>query len=95
MNTFTNHLLREHRSAQCHVGISGDGDVYFISYSTTVIKAIRQAYGTYEISCTGTYSRTTIRQISWFLKEYFPKLNYYDMKSIAGTGRTIIYKRGN
>ena len=37
------------------------------------------------LKCTGTYSRTTARQISYFLREYFANLDYYAMKEIAGT----------
>ena len=37
----------------------------------------------YFVTCTGTYSQTTRRQISWFLREFFPTLTYYDMKNAA------------
>lgn len=41
------------------------------------------------LQCTGIYSRTTIRHISAFLKEYAPGINYYDVKKIAGKGIAI------
>lgn len=60
-----------------------DGDITFISYSTVVIRAIKQEDGFYRLWCTGTYSQTTRRQISWFLKEYFGDVSYFDMKRCA------------
>ena len=37
----------------------------------------------YFLECSGTYSRTTARQISYFLREYFPTIEYCDMKAAA------------
>jgi hypothetical protein len=81
--------LKDHKSAQCHVIITEKehvDSICFVSYSTPVI------FGDYYkernetiIKCTGTYSATTRKQIGYFLKEYFPTLNYYNMKDIAGT----------
>ena len=85
--------LKNHKYAQCHVETSGK-DIYFVSYSTTVIKAMYEDDNMYTISCTGMYSPTTGRHIGWFLQEYFPTLNYYDMKAIAGTEKTISIGRG-
>lgn len=73
--------LKDHASAQCHVRIWDNGDIDFISYVTRVISI----HGD-KIECTGTYSRTTAKQIGWFLREYMPNLNYYDMKKIVGKG---------
>jgi hypothetical protein len=77
--------LKDHASAQCHIRIDDSGEINFISYYTRVIT---MAYkdGQRMIECTGTYSRTTAKQIGWFLKEYAPDLNYYDMKEIVGKG---------
>ena len=47
----------------------------------------------YFIECTGTYSRTTSKQIGCFLKEYFYNLNYYDMKAIAGQDVVVVAHR--
>ena len=44
----------------------------------------------YMLYCSGTYSHTTRRQISWFLREYFPELSYQDMKTISEYGNTVI-----
>lgn len=77
--------LRDHKSSQCHVLISEDGkEINFVSYTTTVIIITRGEDGKRHIECTGTYSPTTRKQIGWFLKEYAPDLNYFDMKRIAG-----------
>lgn len=43
-----------------------------------------------QVECTGTYSQTTRKQIGWFLKEYMPHLNYFDMKSIVGKGMVLV-----
>lgn len=77
--------LKDHASAQCHIRFDDSGEINFISYYTRVIT---MAYkdGQRMIECTGTYSRTTAKQIGWFLKEYAPDLNYYDMKEIVGKG---------
>ena len=84
--------LQDHKSAQCHIEYNTEA-VRFISYRTMVIEALHIEGNTWRIGCTGTYSRTTIRQIGWFLKEYFPSLNYYDMKSIAGTNTMLTIER--
>ena len=41
------------------------------------------------LRCTGTYSRTTIKHIGHFLKEYAPALDYYSVEAIAGTNTGI------
>ena len=77
--------LRNHAAAQCHIRIHDNGDIDFISYYTRVISIVYRD-GKRMIECTGTYSATTRKQIGWFLKEYAPDKNYYDMKAIAGEG---------
>lgn len=77
--------LKDHKYAQCKVLVTSK-QIAFISYYTTVIMVDLVAR---TIECTGTYSATTRRQISWFLREYFPNVNYSDIKRIAGTTRTI------
>lgn len=84
--------LHDHKSAQCHIEYNTEC-VRFISYNTLVIEALHMEGNTWRIGCTGTYSRTTAKQIGWFLKEYFPSLNYYDMKSIAGTSTMLTIER--
>ena len=76
--------LKNHPYSQCHVEVEGDKTV-FVSYATAVIFIIKRGTKRF-VECTGTYSRTTIKQIGYFLKEYAPDLNYYDMKAIVGMG---------
>ena len=84
--------LRDHQYAQCRVKLYEDGRITLISYNTEVIRAIPYSskLSSYELYCTGTYSRTTIRHISWFMDEYFGIASYYDMKDIAGTTNSHI-----
>lgn len=70
--------LKNHKYAQC--GVEKNIEMYiFKSYSTDVI-----LWNTFtnEIMCTGLYSMTTRRQISWFLKEYFPNLSYNQIRDM-------------
>ena len=56
------------------------------SYSTEVIRMYDNRY----VLCTGTYSQTTRKHISAFVKEYLPDgFSYYDMKSLAETGGVL------
>lgn len=80
--------LREHSAAQCHV-IEEGNKIHFISYVTRVITITREN-GKRFVECTGTYSKTTIKQIGWFLREYAPDLSYYQMKDIVGKGAVEI-----
>lgn len=88
--------LEHHKNSQCHITIENDGTINFISYTTLVIKAI-PVYGShreqYMLYCNGTYSKTTRKQIGWFLKEYFGDTTYYDMKRCAENGTCVIAKR--
>lgn len=78
--------LKNHKYAKCYVNISDNGNyISFWSYSTLVI-ALEKRRGARFVGCTGTYSPTTRKQIGWFLREYAPDLNYYDMKNIVGKG---------
>ena len=67
--------LTDHRYSQCHVEIMPNGDVYFFSY-VTLVCSIESGW----LSCSGTYSQTTRKQIGWFLKEYAPLMNYHNAK---------------
>lgn len=71
--------LNKHPSAQCNV-IWENNELKFISYTTLVLYTEKG-----RLYCTGTYSPTTRKQIGWFLREYFPQYNYYDIKKIANT----------
>jgi hypothetical protein len=50
--------------------------VHLISYTTRVCTIDNDGF----LTCTGTYSRTTIKHISAFIKEYAPNLDYYTAK---------------
>ena len=52
--------------AQAHVEIDEDGNKYLFSYRTMVIELTADGW----LTCTGTYSRTTIRPIGAFMREY-------------------------
>lgn len=60
--------------AQAHVVI--DNNIALVSYDTTVCVIDPDGW----LTCTGTYSQTTRRHISNFIKEYAPNLSYYDAK---------------
>lgn len=85
--------LTKHKYSQCHVEIEDNGTINFISYTTLVISAVPFEGYDYILYCTGTYSQTTRKQISWFLKEYFGDISYYDMKRISGSEEGIYAER--
>jgi hypothetical protein len=84
--------LKDHPYCKCYV-LKDDDIIKLVSYIKEVIIAVRNPKNKNEwfLKCTGTYSRTTRKQISWFLREYFPKINYFDMKEIAGKETFLIY----
>lgn len=69
--------LRNHASAQCCVRHYENGDLCLQSYMTDVIYYDSTRGMLY---CTGTYSQTTRKHISWFLREYFPDVFYHTMR---------------
>ena len=62
--------------AQAHVEKYEDGMVALISYRTGIIQIDAEGW----LKCSGLYSRTTIRHISAFMKEYGNGLSYYSAK---------------
>ena len=62
-------------NGSCGVVFNENG-VHLISYTTLVCSINNHGF----LSCTGTYSATTRKHISAFLKEYAPNMNYYDAK---------------
>lgn len=85
--------LKNHQYCNCYIemdNIENPTQISFISYRTVVIYATKKDNVWY-IECSGTYSQTTRKQIGWFLREYFPKINYFDMKEIAGKETFLIY----
>lgn len=84
--------LKDHPYCNCYV-LKDNDIIKLVSYITEVIIAVRNPKNKNEwfLKCTGTYSQTTRKQISWFLREYFPKINYFDMKEIAGKETFLVY----
>ena len=80
--------LRDHKQAQCHVEHKNNR-IEFWSYNTMVVEV--QYDGVLKvINCNGLYSMTTRKQIGWFLNEYIPELNYYNIKDSYFKGYSII-----
>ena len=77
--------LKNHPYAQCSVRELIDGSVVFTSYNTDVIYIDKDGW----LSVSGLYSATTRKQIGYFLKEYVPQLNYYDIKSLYCSDRML------
>lgn len=65
-------------SAQCGVVFGENSVVHFISYTTRVITIDSNGW----LTCTGTYSATTRKQIGRFLKEYAPMISYQMVKKV-------------
>lgn len=68
--------LKYYPYGQAHVIIDEHGAKELISYTTSVIVIDPLGW----LTCTGTYSRTTIKHISAFMKEY-TTLDYYTAKN--------------
>ena len=83
--------LREMPYAQCGVNIHADGTIVFISYTTPVISISPDGW----LSCTGTYSPTTRKQIGRFLREYAPRLSYQHAKAAYILDTRINIHTGN
>lgn len=82
--------LKNHPYAQCTVKYINDALV-LQSYATDVI-IFDTCTG--NLTCSGLYSMTTRRQISWFLREYFPNVDFKTVKKIAGTSLTYNVRTG-
>ena len=90
---YTTSTLKFMPHAQATVRRYENGDIYMISYRTVVIRLSADGW----LTCTGTYSRTTIRHISAFMKEFVSLPNgergsYYMAKVVfLGAEATEIY----
>ena len=80
VNAYYSKNLKGHEFAQCGIR-ENKNYIELISYITPVIYVDKN---TNKLTCSGTYSATTRKHISWFLKEYYPEVSYYDVKKIAG-----------
>ncbi len=77
--------LKNHSGCNCKIYEDAES-ITFVSYVTRVIEIKKDTKGNRMIECTGTYSPTTARQITYFLREYAPDLCLSDMKKIAYKG---------
>lgn len=85
--------LLNHEYCNAHVEIHFDEDnkaykIELLSYSTIVCGAYKAANDGWTVFCTGTYSQTTRRQISWFSRQPWKssrcwKLSYNFFKDIS------------
>ena len=82
--------LKGHKLMSCTVIIYENGDIELVSYSTLVLRAQPIGKRVYQIFPHGqywdpdmVYTRTTIRHIICFLREYFPEISYQEFKSVA------------
>ena len=68
--------LTDHPYSQCYLSIDPKVGIHFYSYRTLVITIDTEGW----LTCYGLYSRSTIRQIGWFMREYCSPLTYHDAK---------------
>lgn len=73
--------FEDHPSAQAWIySDEKTGEVMLVSYNTTVCGVTADGW----LWCNGTYSRTTIKHIGWFMRHvaklYGVRLSYYDAK---------------
>lgn len=79
--------LDYHKYAKCGYEIYGpeNENVLFYSYDTIVLDCCYEY-----LMCTGLYSATTRKHISWILREFFPNISYQRIKKIAGKFPLVI-----
>ena len=77
--------LKSMPHAQCGVRFDKHGGIDFVSYSTSVISIDPMGW----LTCTGTYSQSTRKQIGRFLSEYAPNISYQDAKRCYELNKTI------
>ena len=83
-------------NGSCGVVFNENG-IHLISYTTLVCSIDNDEF----LSCTGTYSATTRKHISAFLKEFAPMLSYSDAKwcyendSVINVNTGEVYKIEN
>lgn len=70
------YMLYGHESAFCHVEVTADCKyAALISYETRVCELIR-GKNFWWFTCTGNYSRSTIKHITWFLRSFGVPFGY-------------------
>ena len=74
--------LRGHEHANAKVVFTDDGVLKLYSYDTEIISVDTDSTGNRQVTCTGLYSMTTRKHISWFLREYFPDITYNQVRDM-------------
>lgn len=69
------YYINGHEHAQVKVIVEETGTVRLISYVTEVITVENGIMNVH-----GLYSMTTRKHISWFLREWYPRISYQSMK---------------
>ena len=82
--------LTDHAYSQCYVSIDPKVGIHFYSYRTLVITIDTEGW----LTCYGTYSPTTRKQIGWFMREYCSPLTYHDAKRCYFEGMQINIQTG-
>lgn len=62
----TTRKFANHPASAAHIISFENGAIHLVSYSTTVIEIDPEGW----MTVTGLYSRTTIKHIGWFMKEF-------------------------
>lgn len=82
--------INGHEHAQVRVYKYEDGTIVLRSYATDVCMIDKDGW----LYCTGTYSRTTIKHIGWFMREYGHGFGYYTAKRAYETGMVFNLETG-
>lgn len=67
--------LKNHKYASAYI-LEDERGTHLISYTTLVCTVDPEGW----LTCTGLYSRTTIKHIGWFMREFGAGRTYYDAK---------------
>lgn len=80
--------IPDHEYAQAKIITFENGTIMLQSYNTIVASVTDDGW----LDCTGTYSRTTIKHIGWFMQIVRSKFgcgNYYTAKNAYETGTCV------
>lgn len=80
--------IPDHEYAQAKIITMDDGTIMLQSYRTIVASVTEDGW----LDCSGTYSRTTIKHIGWFMrivKARFGYGDYYTAKGAYETGTCV------
>lgn len=90
MNIVNSFPMPEHESAQCRILVREDGTMLLRSYDTIVLALSRDGW----LECSGLYSRTTIKHIGWFMRNYGRGCTYYTAKEAYETDTVVNLETG-